>query len=240
MRERSAGPDRGGRPLGRVPAQLTGTGLLADDLYLVAHDDVTGRAVVQPRALGLGLAAGLLAELILGGLIDVADGQVVMTRPRRPGERGEPPGDPLAGRVLGRVAGEGQPRAVADWLAFLAQRSARDVAVRLSESGYLTWVASRSRWRRAGRWVPADPDCAFVALARARAALDPARDLTADGTALTGLACACGLEPRVMAYVPPGLRRPLPAATALLPPGLRELIARTRAAVDSALLAHRI
>lgn len=34
-------------------AGLSGTGRLADDLYLLAHDDVTGRAFLQPRALGL-------------------------------------------------------------------------------------------------------------------------------------------------------------------------------------------
>lgn len=44
--------------------QLTGTGRIADDLYLLAHDDATGRPFLQPRALGVGLAGALLAELI--------------------------------------------------------------------------------------------------------------------------------------------------------------------------------
>ena len=44
---------------------LTGTGRLADDIYLLAHHEVSGRPFLQPRAIGLGLASGLLAELAL-------------------------------------------------------------------------------------------------------------------------------------------------------------------------------
>ena len=52
---------------GGVAAQLAGTGLLADDLYLMAHNDSTGRPYLQPRATGIGLAGALLAELLLAG-----------------------------------------------------------------------------------------------------------------------------------------------------------------------------
>lgn len=51
---------------------LNGTGRVADDLYLMAHQDINGKPYVQPRALGLGLAGGLLAELTLGGLEPLA------------------------------------------------------------------------------------------------------------------------------------------------------------------------
>ena len=44
---------------------LSGTGRLADDLYLLAHHEHTGVSHLQPRALGVGLAGGLLAELAL-------------------------------------------------------------------------------------------------------------------------------------------------------------------------------
>lgn len=45
----------------------------ADRLHLVAHDPATGRPRLGPRQLGLGLAAGLLGELLLGGLVQVTD-----------------------------------------------------------------------------------------------------------------------------------------------------------------------
>jgi hypothetical protein len=52
-----------GRP-GPVPGP-GGTGRLADDLYLIAHHELTGRPHLAPRAVGLGLAGALLAELVL-------------------------------------------------------------------------------------------------------------------------------------------------------------------------------
>jgi len=49
-----------------MTAGLSGIGQVADDLYLMAHHEVTGKPFVQPRALGAGLAGALLAELMLG------------------------------------------------------------------------------------------------------------------------------------------------------------------------------
>ena len=75
---------------------LSGTGLVADDLYLMAHHEITGKPYLQPRALGLGLAGGLLAELMLEGSISLRhDGIVVADR--------TPPGDGLARHVLSLV-----------------------------------------------------------------------------------------------------------------------------------------
>jgi hypothetical protein len=48
---------------------LGGTGRVADDLYLMAHHETSGKALIQPRAPGIGLAGGLLAELMLAGSI---------------------------------------------------------------------------------------------------------------------------------------------------------------------------
>ena len=39
--------------------------MLADQFYLIAHEDRTGRSRLHPRATGLGLAAGLVGELLL-------------------------------------------------------------------------------------------------------------------------------------------------------------------------------
>jgi hypothetical protein len=51
------------RPL---DSRLSGTGLVGDDLWLLAHHEVIGRPYLQARQLGLGLAGGLLAELMTG------------------------------------------------------------------------------------------------------------------------------------------------------------------------------
>jgi Golgi phosphoprotein 3 (GPP34) len=216
----------------RAPAPgLGGTGWLADDLYLMAHDERTGRLVLSARAAGLGLAGALLADLVLAGCLNVTGGQVAVTGT-------VPPDDGLAASVLGVLAGENPPRPVADWLAFLARTASGEVAGRLERAGYLVAVAARP-WR-AARWRPADPDCAFAPVVRVECALSAARPADAQGVALAGLAAACGLGARLGLYLSPGARARLEQAGGQLGPGLRELIGGTQAAVGAALLAHRL
>ena len=211
-----------------MSAGLSGTGRVADDLYLMAHHEVTGKPFVQPRALGTGLAGGLLGELMLGASISLRpDGAVL------PGRTW--PGDELARHLRDLIAAEHEPHPVWEWLLFMARTAANDVAGRLERSGYVTRSGGR---RHPERWVPVDPDWAFSPLLRVRSALDPARPLSAHGAVLAGLAAACGLSFRLTQYLPPaGLR--LEEALGQLNPRLQELIAQTQAAVDSAVLSHR-
>ncbi len=221
----------GGR--GGPAPRLGGTGRVADDLFLMAHSDVSGKPLLQPRAIGLGLAGGLLAELMLSGKICAGPDGVVVADPA-------PPGDELAGFVLSMLLGEHEQRTAREWLLFLARSAAGDVAHRLAQSGYLARVAGRRRWR-GGRWVPVDADCAFAPLVRVRPALMPSRPVTVPAACLAGLAAACGLGPRMFMYAPPNAdRRCLDEAVARLHPGLRDLIAQTQAAVDSAVLSQRL
>jgi hypothetical protein len=214
----------------RAPApDLTGTGLVADDLYLMAHHEVTGKPLLQPRAAGLGLAGALLAELALAGVIGMWQGQVVLADAARPA-------DGLARDVLDVLVREAEPHPVRDWLAFLGRTAAGDVARRLERSGYLT--CARRAWR-GQRWVPVNADCAFAPIARVKSALNPARPVTAQGAVLAGLAVACGLGSRLALYLPPDALRRVDVTAGQLDPGLHGLIAQTQAAVDSALLAHR-
>jgi hypothetical protein len=222
----------GGTRPASATARLTGTGLLADDLYLMAHDDVTGRAFLHPRALGLGLAGGLLAELLLAGRLRLWQGRVIA-------DDAAGPADTLGQRVLGLVVTERDRHPVRDWLAFVARTAAKDVAARLEHAGYLTPVRARLPWR-GERWVPVDPDCAFTPLGRARAALHACPPPAVARVTLAGLAVACGLGPRLFPYGPPGARQHLDDAIARLTPCLRELIAQVQAAVDSAMLAQRL
>ena len=126
-----------------------------------------------------------------------------------------------------------------DWLAYLARTAPAGVASRLAAAGYL---APAGRWLpwRGGRWVPAERDSAFAPVLRARAALDASRPLTVHAGVLTGLAEACGLGFRLAEYAPAHGARPAEQVTAQLGPSLGDLIAQTRTAVDSALLANRV
>jgi hypothetical protein len=212
-------------------AQLSGTGLLADDLYLIVHNDRTGRPLLAPRAAGLGLAGALLAELVLRGSISVGPAGITVVD-------GSAPGEELARRVLRALLAEGEQLAVRVWLLFLAGTAAQDVAGRLARAGYLVPVRSRRPWH-AARWVPADPDCAFAPVTRVQAALRAPGRATA-GVTLAGLATACGLGSHLAQYLPGNTAEHLRAAVEQLDPRLREVIIQTRAAVDSAVLAHRV
>jgi hypothetical protein len=204
---------------------------VADDVYLLGHDDRSGRPFLQPRALGIGLAGGFLAELMLAGMIGLRPDGAVVINPDTPRE--------VVARhpVLRQVAAEPWPEPVWSWLRFLAHGAARDVAERLAAAGYLQSVRGRVR-RGQGLWVPVNPDWAFSALLRVRSALDPAQPLSAQAAVLAGLAVACGLGFRLETYQNQG-SWPIQDAVARLGPGLRELIAQTQTAVDSAVLSHR-
>jgi hypothetical protein len=219
-----------GQAHGRPVPGLGGTGRVADELYLIAHHELTGRPHLAPRAVGLGLAGALLAELVLADAITIEAGAVSSVWP-------DQAGDQLTAAVAARIAGE-RTLPVADWLAFLARTAAGDVAARLAHAGYLVSAPRRS-WR-AARWVPADPDCAFAPVARLNAALELSRPGDGQVVALAGLATACGLGPRLFLYLPPGARARIDALVPVLGPGLGEVIAQAQAAVDAALLAHRI
>jgi Golgi phosphoprotein 3 (GPP34) len=215
-----------------TPAQgLSGTGLVGDDLYLLGHDDRSGRPLLQPRALGTGLAGALLAELMLAGWVVLRrDSTVVITR-------AAPRGAAVRHPLLKQVAEEPQAQPVQSWLRFVARTATADVAVRLAQAGYLRYARGRVPGRH-GRFIPVNPDWAFAPMIRVRSALDPARPLSVDAAVLAGLAVACGLGFRLERYQAPA-GRPVADAVAALGPGLRELIAVTQTAVDSAVLSHR-
>lgn len=224
------GPGHVGRHgyAGPLNSGLSGTGRVGDDLYLMAHNDVTGKPLLEPRGLGLGLAGALLAELMLGRSAGLQpDGTVAVGRTW--------PADELAQRVHRLIAAE-QPLTVRDWLGFLAMTAPHDIARRLGQAGYLAQARRRLPWHRP-RWVPVDPNWAFAPLLRVRSALDPSRPFSAPDTTLAGLAAACGLRFRIDQYLAPG--RGIAEATRPLSPDLRKLIAETQAAADSSVLSRR-
>jgi Golgi phosphoprotein 3 (GPP34) len=213
---------------------LTGTGRIADDLYLLAHDDTTGKPFLQSRALGVGLAGALLAEQMFSGAIWIQADRLHLKPVRGL------PDDDLGRRVLGFLVAERERSwLVRDWLLFLGSEAQEHVARRLEQAGYVAEVSSRRPWRRA-RWVPADPDCAFASLIRVKAVLEHRNPATVSDAVLSGLAMACGLGPRVLPYGPSQARRNVSTAIRNLHPGLRELITQTQSTVDSAVLSHRV
>ena len=232
MHERHASRPAGRGYPGPLDAGLSGTGLVADDLYLMAHGDRTGRPRLQPRPLGIGLAGALLAELMLAGWIGLRRDSAVVIIP------GVSQDTVMRHALMKQIADEPGPQLVQAWLRFLARGAARDVALRLEQAGYLEHVRSWIPGRQ-GRWVPVNPDWAFAPMPRVRSALDPGRPVTPYGAALAGLAVACGLRFLLDQYQTHG-GRTVEDAVAAVGPGLQELISQTQMAVDSAVLSHRM
>jgi hypothetical protein len=53
---------------------------LTDDLWLAAHDSVSNRPLIADWVLGIGLATGLIAELVDAGYLELRHGELFRTR----------------------------------------------------------------------------------------------------------------------------------------------------------------
>lgn len=237
--------NQAGNFLGQVPdvehVRLRGTGRVADDLYLIAHHELSGKPYLSPRAAGIGLAGGLLAELLVAQTPAVTlDRGYVHLRYRKNSSvaRYARPDDPVTGHVLDLIAAEPRPQPVRDWLLFLGKTSAVQVAGRLDRAGYLTRPSNRIL-RRSHRPVPLDGSWAQCALLRAHTALNVNRTLTLYAAVLAGLTEACGLGFRFsfLSDAPP---RSTQEIAQVLPRSLQDLMAHVQAAADAALLSARM
>src|SRR5689334_17397878 len=81
-------------------AKLSG---LADQLWLAAHDSVNDRACIGEWPLGVGLATGLLAELVHARFLDVRQGELFRMAQM-------PPADPALSPLLATMQAEEQDR----------------------------------------------------------------------------------------------------------------------------------
>jgi hypothetical protein len=220
-------------------SRLMGTGRVADDLYLIAHHESSGKPYLSSRSAGIGLAGGLLAELMAAQTPAITlDRGYLTPRYRRHGARVARPDDLVSGHVLDLIVAESVSRPVRDWLLFLGKTAVADVGSRLEHAGYLTRPAGRIPWR-ACPLVPAEGDWSQCALLRAHAALDGTRTLTLYSALLTGLTVACGLRFR-FAGMSKAPTRGADEAVGVLPRPLKELIAHVQAAADATVLATRM
>lgn len=81
---------------------------LAEELLLLAYDDVSGKALGSRIGLDLGMVAAVLVELALAGRIAYSDGSIVVTNPT-------PTGESIADDVLARIAAD-TPHTPASWV----------------------------------------------------------------------------------------------------------------------------
>ncbi|SCL33172.1 Golgi phosphoprotein 3 (GPP34) [Micromonospora nigra] len=203
--------------------------LIADEFFLIAHNDSRGKAKLHPTAAGLGLAGGLLGELVLYGHVTVIDGTVTVVDRR-------PPADALAHTVLDQLVGEAQHQSVRTWLSFLGQTAVTAVGERLARGGVLRRQESRRLLKTTVSYVPLDLNVVAWPATRLRAVLERPDPPGVPDALLLGLVAAVGLTREVLWSAGPRAHHRLNLLIPALPPPLKELVAHTEAAVGAAVL----
>ena len=202
--------------------------MLADDFFLVAHHDVTGRGRLSHHAVSLGLAAGLLGELLSADVIRLTGDDLVVLGGGRPENL-------LGAAVFSEVAAERVVQPVPVWLAFLAQSSYARVGDRLARAGRLEVR------RRLGRvsYVPVSMNDAALPAALLSQKLRRNQFLDFADVCLAGLVLATGLDRFLLDGAGPEASARLEWYVSHSWPPMRSLVDHTQAAVGKAVLAHR-
>lgn len=202
-----------------------GPGRLADDLFLIAHDDYSGKAAAPPRTLDPALAGALLGELALDGRITIANGQVFLAddRPRQ---------DPVADRILNEVVQRGDGHAARAWVRFLAPRVRHQVGERLVNAGTVRRDrARRLNLRTTVRWPGVDPNRVAVPRVVLTTLLERTDEPLDTRTAMLAVLVRSGGVLRVLNLSSRSVAERIAVGRRTLPVGLRELLDGVDAAV---------
>lgn len=206
--------------------------LLADDFFLIAHDDRDGKSRLSPRSVELGLAGAMLGELVLEQRIHI-EGATLRVINR------EPPSDPLAHTNLATMLAEQQHREVRTWLAYLGQTAVEQVGQRLARNGLVEATQVRRMLRTTTRYLPVDVNLPPGRVVRLRRVLNLGEPLRVADATLAGLANATGLTGHILWDTDTGAVRNLHAQIAALPPPLRDLVIEVESAVGDAVMSQR-
>ncbi|MER7276685.1 GPP34 family phosphoprotein [Dactylosporangium sp. NPDC000244] len=206
--------------------------LLADDFFLIAHDDRDGKPRLSARAVELGLAGAMLGELVLEQRISVEG-------PRLRVLSSEPPADPLAHTNLATMVAEVQHREVRTWLQFFGFSAVEEVGTRLARVGLVEKTLVRRLLRSETRWLPTDINLPAGRVVRLRRLLTGFEPMRVADTTLAGLAEATGLTGHILWDRDPSGGRRLQHAISSLPPPLRDLILQVESAIGDAVMSQR-
>jgi hypothetical protein len=209
--------------------------MIGDETYLLTHDDRTGGLKVPPSRASVGLAAGLLAELVMSGHLVIRDSRLHAVA------AGAPPPDRLQRAVLTAVLS--QPvHPVRTWLRFLADDAVEDVRDRLLDAGVLmrTRRTSLVRGRRV-EYPPVSSNAAAWPQIRLSRSLVSGRELTDEDAVLVGLLEAMDLLDQVLRDEVERARGATRARMVRdgLPSVLASLVAQAEAVLADGVLAYR-
>src|SRR4249920_1595624 len=121
---------------------------LAEQFFLIGHDEFSGRPAVSIELVQCGLVGALFGELIIGGRLSIKDGRVVVLD-REPTDGG------LADRLVTTVDRQSTNHRVRTWAEQLGSDAYQIIADRLVASGTVRREHGRSTFRRSGERYPA-------------------------------------------------------------------------------------
>lgn len=207
---------------------------LTDDFWLVAHDTVNGKSALATRALGTGLATGLLVELLFAGNIAVQDGLLY------PQLMTPPPQDAALDPIVRMINQEDQAQRreagvlhrqsgldLREWIKYLSidNRAADLVTNRLSQRGL---VVQEQRRKMFGspvvRFVARDSFTSGTPAVRIITSLQRRELLDHRSLALAALLLATGLHQQALEALSTGDRARLADQLRTMNPMLRELL----------------
>jgi hypothetical protein len=206
--------------------------LIADDLFRVAHDDY-GKPRLHRDVARLGLAAAVLAELLLTETVTIDDDKLISTS-------AVDPTDSLAAAVLRQVHAERHDLPVRDWLAFLGAATLpggdmyEQVAGRLTRAGHVRPAVRR--FPRRVRYVPLDINAAAWPWARLSQSLGRGEQLNDFNTVLGGLILATDLHRRVLTGDAGGIEQRVRLNTDRVPTPVQRLLYHTETATGATVI----
>jgi len=211
---------------------------LADALLLIAHDKYTGKPKVRELAIGYGLGAALLCELI------VKHERVVITHTHEIKIVDfTPPSDPLAYTLLDQIRNERTITRVRTWLSYLALNAYGWVGDRMSRC--VPPVAAPVEVRqgllrkKVTMYVPLDSTMADWPIVHIQTLVARGDMLQMPDVLLAALLVAVGLDGELQEDWTDEHKRYLNNCIARLPSSLGFLLAETTAAIGAAVLTQR-
>ncbi|WP_432824744.1 GOLPH3/VPS74 family protein [Dactylosporangium sp. CA-092794] len=207
--------------------------LAATDFWLLSHHDRSGRLLAPYRVVAIGLAAALLAELLLEERIGFDEHHRVVPVTEFP------PRDALTHQVLDQLHGE-ERLPVQVWLRHLAHTSYEAVAERMLRRRLVVKLEDRKLLGRSRTvYRPVDPNVAGWPAARLHVFLVEQRAFTEPDAVLAGLAKVTGLHLRAVEGGGRVTESYLDTVVAGTRPLFQQLFAHTAAVVGSAVMASR-
>lgn len=161
---------------------------LADEIFLIGHDENSGKAHISDAGLDTVLAGAVLGELVFAGQIALAEDTLVTAY----GDAAS--GDSARDTTMLEIHKQAEHYPVRSWVEHLRTDVRAMVAARLIRRGLVERVEARVMLKTAIRYPFRDRMAAATPIARLRYMLDHPANLDQHTSAIAGLILAGNLE----------------------------------------------